>query len=203
MPSSSSSSNSTAERALVTETANLSKQIRSIQVRDKESLEIANDFLHKLKEVEEKAREFFSPLIKSAHAAWKAVLAAQAKILDPIEQQDDVLRTRVNRYLTEQEQAKQAALAEQQRKEEEYQAKLEKAKQPSRVKPPEPVEIPVMVQAEGLSQRKVPRWKPVNLALVPDELWILDERKINQLIRSGVREIPGLEIWEEIESVLR
>lgn len=45
--------------------------------------------------------------------------------------------------------------------------------------------------------RKVYVWKMVDEKAVPDEYWILDEKKINNLVKGGVREIPGIAITEE------
>ena len=37
----------------------------------------------------------------------------------------------------------------------------------------------------------------VNAELVPKEYWVIDEGLIREAVRKGLREIPGVEIWDE------
>lgn len=45
--------------------------------------------------------------------------------------------------------------------------------------------------------RTVWTWKVTDESKIADEYWILDEKKINALVKSGVREIAGIQITEE------
>ena len=48
-----------------------------------------------------------------------------------------------------------------------------------------------------------PKYRLVDIALVPTSLLMLDEQKIKAQLKAGVREISGLEIWVEEETRFR
>jgi len=45
--------------------------------------------------------------------------------------------------------------------------------------------------------KMVGKWKVADFAKVPDTYKIINEKMINNMVRDGCREIPGVEIWEE------
>lgn len=50
--------------------------------------------------------------------------------------------------------------------------------------------------AEGVSTRKLKKWRLADASQVPDQYWQLDEVKIGKAIRAGVQ-IPGIEAYHE------
>lgn len=51
--------------------------------------------------------------------------------------------------------------------------------------------------------RKVWTFKVTDLSLVPKEFFVLDEKKVRSQIRDGVREISGIEIFQETSIAIR
>lgn len=92
------------------------------------------------------------------------------------------------------------------------QAAAAKARQTGRGVPPpfrpaEPASVERTINAEygTVSMRPVFKadFTQVSLDLVPRQYLILDERKVNAAVESGVREIPGIVIKETVESRVR
>lgn len=63
-----------------------------------------------------------------------------------------------------------------------------------------PVPVPVVAEApkvEGVQMRKVWTFEVESVALIPAEYLVVDEKKIRQAVRDGVRDIPGVRIFKE------
>ena len=69
--------------------------------------------------------------------------------------------------------------------------------------PVAPIANTVHSDTGAATGRKVWKWEVADLAKVPDEYFIIDEKKINALVRGGVREIAGLKIYEDTEVSFR
>lgn len=72
--------------------------------------------------------------------------------------------------------------------------------------PPPPVSEPlrtVKTSAGLVSTRKRWTFEVLDLSVVPREYLMLNERAVREAIRQGVREIPGLRIYEEDDVVVR
>ena len=119
------------------------------------------------------------------------------------------LKTKINRYQVEQQRARIEA---QRRADEEAKKLQEMVNQESKAAGLEPVVVaaPVIPAAVvtrtdngSASLRKVWAWKLVNFNMVPDELKTINDKAVNQAVKSGVRNIPGIEIYEESQTVIR
>ena len=73
------------------------------------------------------------------------------------------------------------------------------------VQTPVAQEAPTVVRTEAGSahQRKTWAFEVVNEAAVPREYCAVDERKIREAVKNGVREIPGCRVFEKSETVIR
>lgn len=93
--------------------------------------------------------------------------------------------------------------------------KVEKAVEKGVEPPPPPMPVlPASVPVQSVAKtnkteqgsvtyRKVPMWEVADVKLIPAEYFVLDESKIGKLVRNGLRNIPGIRIWEEEQSSIR
>jgi len=64
---------------------------------------------------------------------------------------------------------------------------------------PEPTVSKVATDLGSATEKMVPRFKLVDIKSVPVNLLLLNEKAVNGLLKAGIRDIEGLEIWEEPE----
>jgi hypothetical protein len=80
-----------------------------IAVKDQAGYENAATFLKGVKDAKSKFVEFFAPMKKSTHAAWKAVVSKENDALDPLKEADKIVRGSMGVYLDEQDRIKREA----------------------------------------------------------------------------------------------
>jgi len=178
------------------------QQYAEVRVIQSDSdIKVATDDLSiiaKLKKaIEEKRKEYISPInehLKSVNDAFK-------QFTEPLIQADTITRQKVLSYRKEQERIRQ----EQERI---NQLRLEAAQAEMKLKGEltETVEL-VDVKPEAprhyraemgvLGTAKVAKFELVDFSLVPNEYKMLDSVKVGRVVRAGLRNIPGLRIWEE------
>lgn len=61
----------------------------------------------------------------------------------------------------------------------------------------------VRTEAGTASQRKVWKFEVMDPAAVPRAYLLVDEKSIREAVKMGVREIPGVRIYEETETIIR
>jgi hypothetical protein len=164
-------------------------QAKAMVVCNKDSLTAAVDFLGRIaiarKEVDSRRRLFTDPLnqqVKSINDLFRSYS-------DPLVEADRIVRNKVLTYQAEE--AKRVA--------EEQQRVLEEAKAQAGEFVPIPIgeepEKTVRAGAGSATVRQVWTFRIVNPSLVPDEYKIIDEKKIAAVVKAGVRNIPGVEIY--------
>lgn len=92
----------------------------------------------------------------------------------------------------------------------EIQKRLDEEAKASGVEPVK-IEAPVVPKADGpvrtaagtAYQKKVWTFNVKDAQAVPREYLAVDERKIREAVRAGVRQIPGVDIFEETQTALR
>jgi len=175
------------------------REAKEMVVRDKDSLTAAVDFLGKIatakKEVDSRRRFFTDPLnqqVKSINDLFRGYS-------DPLGEADRIVRNKVLVYQAEE--TKRVA-EEQQKAFEEAKTRAEEAsKHPTEEFVPIPINIveepekTVRAGAGSATTRQVWTFKIVDLSLVPDEYKVVDEKKIAAVVKAGVRNIPGVEIY--------
>ncbi len=185
-------------------------------------LESAKGILDALKALQKKVHEVYDPMVESAYSAHKTATTERKKHLEPLEKAEKEVRAKMGSYLTALEREQKRVEAERQRIEQEAQAKAVQ-QQPLPPSPPpfgggpkkfsaEPPApkltvkdlppIPKSPQIEGMSQVKEWKWKIVDLAAIPPEFWILDERAIESTVKADKENtnIPGIEVFYAIRS---
>lgn len=172
------------------ETSPLLAEVDAYSIESSSDVENVSVFLKKvsdaIKNVEAKRLEFTKPLNQSL----KAINSTFKELKRPLEEAKGVLSTKILDW--------RAIESKRVEKEEARRRKIQEAhkKQGHEVKAPV-----VMAKPEktiGNTQvRKVWRSKVVDFSKVPDEYKAIDQVKVNQAVRSGEREISGIEIYQE------
>lgn len=156
--------------------------------------------------------EFISGLVKPFKLAVKESEAKLKPLLAPYEQAEEIMRSKLNAYI-----AQQNALAQQAAEKERTERAAENAKRISEaaknnVAPilvePEPIEKPTFqakTQEGGFHTVKRWTYKEIDMSKVPERYITrtLNSKEVNAAIKFGVRAIEGLEIFEEETSVIR
>jgi hypothetical protein len=124
----------------------------------------------------------------------------------PLLEADALIRRKVSDYrfaqaeIARKEQDRLNKLAAQQ------QARLAKKAEKRGVEAPKivaPVVPPPPTRVGNLSTRKVWKFTVTDETKVPREYLVVDETKIRKFVAAGVREIPGVNIYQEEETVIR
>jgi hypothetical protein len=120
------------------------------------------------------------------------------------------MRGKIGSYVQRQEMERRKAEEAARKAQEELQAKIDAEAKTSNVEPvqiaapvvPKPATI-VRTEAGSASTRKVWKHEIIDEAAVPRRYLMVDESKIRQAVKQGVREIPGVRIFEHTEIAFR
>lgn len=173
---------------------------QEIKVETNDEYTQAGDFLKqiqtKIKKIEAKRVEYTKPLDESK----KRIMADFKALTEPLE----VLVGEIKSKMTHFYKQEQIRLADEQAKREAE--ALAKAKEEG------VSEVTVEVVEQPKSQvgevatttvKKVWKWEFEDASKVPHEYFTIDEKKINQAVRDGVREIAGIRIYQEDQLSVR
>lgn len=186
-------------------------------VADAEQYTEASDFLKSITKVRKEVEETFGPIKQKAHETWKEAVAQEKKYLDPLDKALALVKSKIGGYLRseekrrrEQEEAERAiarkaaeeiALAEAAELQRQGETKAAEQVIEQAVAAPSPVVIvpKTVAKQEGISVRKVWKFRVKDSALVPREYLVVDETKIGQVVRALKEnaKIPGVEIYSE------
>jgi len=176
----------------------LNKTAQALLVQSDEDVIKATELLSKVKDRAnrlEKARTFLvKPLndhIKTINASFKALSEPLAKIEAYVKQQVVKYRQVVEAKRVEEEKKLQ----------EKFEKKQEKLKEQGKetfdLKPTiEATPIKIASKSGAITAKKVWQFEIIDETKIPREYLIVDERKIREAIRNGVREINGVRIYE-------
>ena len=168
----------------------------SYVVDTEEDVEVASAFLRKVKDmqkmVEDKRLTFTKPLNESL----KNINDTFKKMKEPLEQARNLLTGKIltwKRAEAERVAAEQAAW----RKIQEAEAELRRIYNEPEIKV-EPITVAPVVNKIG-NMQTVKRWtfEVEDFEKIPHSLLEIDTAKVNEAIRNGAREIPGLIIYQK------
>ena len=153
----------------------------------------AYDILKAIKErvgfIEKKRKEITQPL----NASLKAANALFKELSSPLKEADSIIRDKILAFRRRREE--QAA-----KKQERLEAKAEEAEEEGDEERAEELTEKAESVTPKVGESVVAkRWtyKVVNITQVPRQYLILDSPTIREAIRAGVRDIPGIEIYQE------
>lgn len=194
------------------------RSTRAIVIVDPASYELAAERLVDIKGVRKRVDEFFDPTIKSAFTAHRNAVAMKRQVTDRIDSVERDLKARMLLFQNEQRRIaaeKEAAAREtlkKQAEESQLSAALDAEAEGDLAEAEaimnEPVSAPVVIiqpdipQTEGISVRKVWKFRIVNPAIIPLAFLTADEKKLGAYARAMKEEalVPGVEFYAE-ESV--
>ena len=161
-----------------------------------EDVDSASLFLKEIKDMEKTVEDKRLTFTKPLNESLKNINDTFKKMREPLEQARNLLTSKIltwKRIEAERVAAEQAAY----RKIQEAEAELCRL-QNKPVVEEEPIVIAPVVNKIG-NMQTVKRWtfEVVNFAEVPDELKIINSLAVKESIRNGIREIPGLKIYQE------
>ncbi len=194
-------------------TSGVVQAAESVVVNSGEGMNEASDILSWVakakKQVEDKRKFLVKPLndhVKAINEMFKGYMA-------PLEQADAMLRKKVLTYRQEQERIRRAEEerlrkeAEAERKRLEKQAKKEGVAPPP---PPPPVAPTMQEQAKtvhsdmgAVSAKMVWDFEIVDEDKVPRNFMIVNEKAIRAAVKAGVRNIPGVKVYQKEELAVR
>jgi hypothetical protein len=184
-----------------------------IQITTREEYDHAAGILMRLKTMAKNVSDFFSPMVKAAHEAHKAVKARENEAMKPIEAAETDVKRKMSTWYAEQERIRVTAeikAAEERRAAEE---KIEAARKEAATlaelsgeevdilfdtAPALKVIVPEQVKIAGVSQVKVWNFEITDPAALPREFLIPDEAKIRRVVAAmkGDTNIPGVKVVE-------
>jgi len=187
--------------SLYQEAVKLQQYAEARVIQSDGDIKVATDDLSiiaKLKKaIEEKRKEYVGPI----NEHLKAVNDTFKNFAEPLNQADSITRQKILDYRKEQERIRREQERINQLRMEAARAEMElKGELTESVKVVEIApEAPTHYRTESgiLGKFMMRKWELVDFNLVPGEYKMLNEVLIGKLVRSGIKTIPGIRIYEE------
>ena len=186
-------------KIIIQNSDDLRKAVNELEVNSKEKEMSATELTGKIVEykklVNKKRKELTDPLEKIK----KMFISEANSIIEPLTKLEKILRDKniaYHNYLEDQ--------AEKERIK--HEKKMEKAIENNKPMPVEkPVEVEKNVKSESstMSYKKTWTFTITDASKLPAEYLVPDVVKIRKMVQAGIRDIPGIRIYEETGSSLR
>lgn len=185
-------------------------QAETLAVADRESskaaVSLGSQAKKKWKEIEDKRKELVGP----PNDFIKAVNRLAKEVQEPLADIERILKKKISEWETkvrlELAKAQEEASQEAKRLQEQINAEAEAAgvTAPVVVTPVLPeTPSPIRTEAGSASQRKEWAFEIINPQEVPRDYCMVDERKIREAVKNGIRAIPGVKIFEKYSTIFR
>jgi len=197
------------------------RSTRSILIHDSDSYGTAAARLVDIKGVRKQVDEMFDPAVKAAYESHRKMVALKRQFTDRLDTVERDLKGRMISYQNEQKRIadeRESQLRESLRKKEEEEKlataiRLEEtgdkegadAVMQEEVVVPSVIVQPDIPQTDGISTRKVWKFRIVDAAKIPAQFLCVDEKKLGAYARS-MREtaaVPGVEFYAEETMAVR
>ena len=188
----------------------LEEEVKTLEIVNEESCQKAAELLATISKYEKRINEECEKRIIIPKTFIKKVKARVNEVVKPLSNSKKIVKLKLKDYKTriELKRKEMEKKAEEERKR--LQEQLDKEAKEKNI---EPVKLPeVIMPKEKLKvstdngtvyEKKHWTFKIVNFEKIPREYLIIDKKKVNAAIRAGVRNIDGLEIYQEIEIATR
>jgi len=185
----------------------LVERAQGIEIADDESDVEAAEFLAQVKTARKRVDELRHWFTDPLETQKKAIIARFKTTDAPLEQAQKIVG---RKHIAYQSAKEEAARKEQERLRRLAEARQERAvrraeekglEAPTPVIPMPTVEAPaktIHTAAGAVTTRKVWQHEVVDFAALPDEYKVPDDVKLGKVVRAGVREIPGVRIFDEM-----
>lgn len=205
-------------KVLEQKTLNLVEQAKLIKVEDEKSYEVAGNFLTGIVTLRKEIERTFTPMKKKAHAAWKEICNQENYHLKPLEDAVVIIKGVMSKwYMLEQKKRREEEArlaAELKKKQEEEALKLAQEMEDlgdkeeaenilTRAEEARPVvNIEKPKKVEGITEKKITKWRLKNENQIKRQFLKIDEVKINAAVRAMGKDaeqlVGGIEVYEEI-----
>lgn len=205
----------TPEREIESQALVMSEQARLISVTDKMSMEIADNTVDEIGKAITRINNHYKPLADAAFKSHRLITTQWNKMKQPLEDVKTHLVNQVKAYqrkVREEAEAEQRRLAEIARKQEEERRLAEalEAEKEGNVEEaqaileeevfmPTPVVRPDVPKVDNRKYATKWSWKVTDINKVPREYLIVDQIKMNGIVRAmkGNTRISGIKVFEE------
>lgn len=181
-------------------------QADTFTIETEAQLNEASELLRKIKTAYKTVEERRTFVVKPLNDQIRNINGWFKSITEPLVQAEDILKRKVLTFRQEQERIR---LAEQKRLEEEAakkQAEINKLAEQKGVEAPV-LNVPKLAELDKTVNtstiKKVWTFEVTDLNLIPREYLVVDETKIRNAVREGVRNIPGVKIFEKDQLAVR
>jgi len=151
---------------------------------------------------------FFDPTISGLNKLHKEEIKKKSIFKEPLKKAKEIVSEPIRKYLVEQDRIRKEA---EEKSRQEKEKKFEEARELERAGEKEEAEqirkdetalatpLPPVVKADGTHLRKHWTWQLEDINKVPKEYFILDELKINSIVRTmkDKTNIPGIRAFQE------
>jgi len=195
------------KKSIAQEAGLIVQDATALSIQNDEQFHSASSMLREIKRVQKEVDEYFDPAIKKAYETHKAILDAKKKQSEPLKKAERIIKSKVNEYHAEQERIRweeERKRQEELRKQEEERRLKEAVDTGDETILDEPIVVPTVkledtTKHEGISYSEIWKFKVVDISKVPAEYKVVDEKKVNQVVRAmkGNTNIPGIEVYAE------
>ena len=190
--------------------ANMMKEAMAITVENDESNSLAVELGTQAKKLNKTIEAEKKRIIEQPNDFIKSVRNFCKSFQDQLAKVEYTLKQKITTYQTKRELERRKAEEEARKATEALQKKINKEAQKAGVEAPK-IEAPVMPEPPKVTRtdsgtshiRKEWAFKITESWNIPREYLKVDEQAIRQAIKSGIREIPGIEIYQETKTVFR
>jgi len=183
----------------------------SLRVRDDASATVATAIAGDVKRLSKSIDQRRKELVDEPNAYVKAVNSMAKMFTEPAGQIERLLKDKLSGYQAQRELERRKQEEEIRKAQAElYRRQQEEAKTANVEPPPPPVPIPIKAETVTRSDtgasahvRKVWKAEIVDAAQVPREFCSPDMKLINEAVKGGIREIQGVRIFEDLQTILR
>lgn len=182
----------------------------ALVITDDKSATEAVSMTGKIKKLSNQIEKERKVIIDSPSAFVKNVNNFVKSFSDPLQMADKTLRSKISNYQYQLDLERRKREEDMRRAQAELQARLDAEAKKNNVIAPQVIDIPVkeekpIIRTEqgSASIRKTWKGEIVSAAEVPAQYCSPDQKKIDEAIKAGIREIPGVRIYEHITTVMR
>lgn len=181
----------------------------AIEVSDDSQEQMAIDSLSDIKKFQKQVEEARKSEVDPFNKLVKRVNDIFRPIGEGLSKSEEIIKNKIKDWRILKEKIRQAEekkrMEEYQKKVAEEQAKAKKEEREAEIIAPPPTVIPTTTPGivGSASNRKVWKFEVIDEAKIPKQYFTLDETKIRTAVRSGVREIEGVRIYEDFEIAVR
>ncbi len=192
-------------KELETDLANVKGRTQTLVVRDEASYSSGAETLtwiqSAIKKCEDRRKFFVKPLqdhVSRINLFFK-------NFTEPLEGFKSDISKKLLTYRSEQETKRREEEERFRKEQEKLQKKAEKQAEKRGEEPPAPLPVVAIPEAAkttfndlgAVTAKKIWTWEVVKEEAIPREYLCIDEKKINGLVRAGVREIKGIKIFQK------